>query len=539
MPWRTVLRVARVTGTQKQAMSRFLLWFAVCLLVTSLPAGLVLAEPREPVGDTATVTTTTDGPASTEDDAPDAPQETAAVIEGLPNVVGELLDLRLAAQEAVTEAEIARTVAERARVSARAAHFTATVARLRARHARAVLERWAAGLFRNEVGVHAYVDIMETGIMYPERTLDVAHWLGLVGKQRENGIAEAARLVDRAGALEQIAFDGLAKAEQAEEHASIRRGQADIILASTETALRAAVGDDFKHQLTIGPDGCPTTAPTNSIRAGLPEDVARLCARSVALASTPEAALAIKYAFRALGATYACEGSGRNLPMRYDCSSLVARAYAEGAGLLTATATWIPTTRNLLPWDGATQAAWARDIEPDEALPGDLVLYDTERISSRHVVMLLADGYMLHIAECGDISHVTGFWGYADGNGFQYLGTRRVDPMIARDPASVLDGTDPWLTDGVLTELESTLDGDATLPPVTGEPDTVSTDEGSWAAATNTGAAGIPGDAGTTVSPGTGTDGAERRVDRRALLPIRDYEAERMMGRYKDLTGVR
>lgn len=533
MPGRTVLRVARATSTKKQVTSSILLWFATCLIATSLSASRVLAEPREPVGETATVTTTTDGPDLEQDDTKDASQETTTVTDGLPNVVGELLNLRLTAQEAVTEAEIARAVAERARVSARAAHFTATVARLRARHARAVLERWAAGLFRNEIGVHAYVDIMETGIINPERTLDVAYWLALVGKQREDGIAEAARLVDRAGALERIAFDSLAKAEQAAEYASVQRAQADIILESTELVLRASVGNDFKHQLTIGPDGCPTSAPVNSIRGGLPEDVAHLCARSVALASTPEAALAIKYAFRALGATYACEGIGRNLPMRYDCSSLVARAYAEGAGLLTATETWIPTTRNLLPWDGAPQAGWARNIEPSEALPGDLVLYDTERIASRHVVMLLADGYMLHIAECGDISHVTGFWGYADGNGFRYLGTRRVDPMLARDPAGVLDGTNSWLTDGVLTEPGLTLDGDVARLPATGEPDMTSTDEDSGDAATNTDVADIPGGSGATVSQGTRTGSTERQEDRR------DHEKERMLGRYNDRNGVR
>lgn len=520
---------------------------------------MTLAEPREPVDDGRSENGDTGA-----DDTADGNDEgiAAAISDGLPTVVGELLDLRLDAQEAITEAEIARVVAERARVSARATRFTATVARLRARHARDTLERWAAGLYRNEIGVNAYVDVLETGIMSPERTSDVAHWLRLVGKQQENEIDEAARLVERAEKFERLAHQSLEKAQQAEEYANIRRAEADVILESTETALRIAVGDDFKHQLTIGPDGCPTSAPDGSIRSGVPAEIARLCARSVALAPTPEAALAIKYAFRTLGAEYACDGIGRNLPMRYDCSSLVTRAYAEGAGLLTATETWIPTTRNLLPWDGVPQAAWARTIEPDEALPGDLVLYDTEHLASRHVVMLLADGHMLHVAECGDISHVTGFWGHQDGTGYRYLGVRRVDPMLARDPPNVLDGTDPWITDGVhsapdtppdpadLDELEEERglgDGGPASPegfdevPGAGYTEGRNTANGTVNGAVTDGSSGVEGSIVDRRGPETGPWGVDRveRMERLDTVTRRDHEQERMTRRYTEIHGVR
>lgn len=529
---------------------------ALCLgILAAGPATVTLAEPPEPVdngrsenGDTAA------------DDTADGNDEgsTAAISDGLPAAVGELLDLRLDAQEAINEAEIARVVAERARVSARTARFTATVARLRARHARDILERWAAGLYRNEIGVNAYVDVLETGIMSPERTPDVAHWLGLVGKQRESAIDEAARLVESAEKFERLAYQSFEKAQQAEEYANIRRAKADVILESTETALRAAVGDDFKHQLTIGPDGCPTSAPGGSIRSGLPAEIARLCARSVALAPTPEAALAIKYAFRTLGAEYACDGIGRNLPMRYDCSSLVARAYAEGAGLLTATETWIPTTRNLLPWDGVSQAAWARTIEPDEALPGDLVLYDTEHLASRHVVMLLADGHMLHVAACGDISHVTGFWGYQDGTGYRYLGVRRVDPILARDPANVLDGTDPWITDGVhsvpdtppnpadLDELDEERGPDADGEPASeGFAEVPDAGYTEGRAAVNGAATGDSSGVGDPIvdrpDPETRPWAIDRveRLERPHTVTRRDHEQERMTRRYNESHGVR
>lgn len=522
---RTVGSVTNRTHAGRPGRTRFLCRVASCSLIAAvLTTANAHAEPREPVGDATPVTVET--------------EETSSVAEGLPTVVGELLELRIDAQEAITEAEIARAAAERARVSARATRFTATVARLRARHARDILERWAAGLYRNEIGVHTYVDVLETGIMQPERTLDVAHWLGLVGQRRENEIDEAARLVEQAERLERLAFASLSKAEQAEEYANIRRAEADIILESTETALRAAVGDDFKHQLTIGPDGCPTSAPEGSIRYGAPEEVARLCARSVALAATPEAALAIKYAFRALGAQYACDGIGRDLPMRYDCSSLVARAYAEGAGLLTATETWIPTTRNLLPWDGMTQAAWARTIDPEEALPGDLVLYDTEHLASRHVVMLLADGHMLHVAECGDISHVTGFWGYGDGTGYRYLGTRRVDPMLARDPANVLDGTDPWLTDGVHTEPETPSNPDTAVAE---EPDEAATGGDEGEPPVDPGITDETSEEPETDTPPvrTGPENIPWGTDRIEGERPRDHEEERVIRRYYDQYGVR
>jgi cell wall-associated NlpC family hydrolase len=480
------------------------------LLALALPVSIAHAEPREPrepdgYDETVTPTVTLE-----------------AVVEGLPTVVGELLELRLIAQEAITEAEIARVAAERARTRARAAGFTATVARLRARHARDILERWASSLYRNEIGVHEYVDVIETGFMMPERTLDVSHWLGIVGRDRERGITEANRLVQQAESLERLAADSLKRAEEAERFADVRRAEADVILESTETALRSAVGDNFKHQLTVGPDGCPTNAPDGSIRSSAADDVARLCARSVALAPTPEAALAIKYAFRTLGAAYACDGIGRNLPMRYDCSSLVTRAYSEGAGLLTTTDTWIPTTRNLLPWDGAVQAQWARNIEPEEALPGDLILYDTEHLASRHVVMLLADGHMLHVAECGDFSHVTGFWGYTEGTGYRYLGARRVDPAIARDPTSILDGSDPWLTDGVHATVDAlpvneVTDGDLPEDAVTLPDETAP--EGTADLPVRTGPETYAWDTGRS--------------------PSRDHELERMTRRYTDLFGVR
>jgi len=45
-------------------------------------------------------------------------------------------------------------------------------------------------------------------------------------------------------------------------------------------------------------------------------------------------------------------------------------------------------------------------------------------------VMLLAHGYMVHTNRCGDVAHVTRFWGFSPGFA-SFLGARRVDASKA------------------------------------------------------------------------------------------------------------
>lgn len=186
-------------------------------------------------------------------------------------------------------------------------------------------------------------------------------------------------------------------------------------------------------QTVVGSGGCPTSVLDGTVPAGV--DVNALCRRAVKGASTPQAAFALKWALVRLGAPYACDGVGRLAPWRYDCSSYVSRAYAEGAGLATATASWAPSTRAMLPWDGADLDPHYARIDPDRIRPGDLVLYDTcppgEVCPYRHVVMYLGalepggPDYMAHTNECGGVAHVAPFWGTSATN---FLGVRRVMP---------------------------------------------------------------------------------------------------------------
>lgn len=186
-------------------------------------------------------------------------------------------------------------------------------------------------------------------------------------------------------------------------------------------------------QTVVGPSGCPKAVLDGTVPAGV--DVRDLCRRAVKGAATPQAAFAIKWALVRLGAPYACEGVGRLAPWRYDCSSYVSRAYAEGAGLQTATEGWAPSTRTMVPWDGAALDPHYARIAPDRLKPGDLVLYDTcpagEVCDYQHVVMYLGPAtpggapLMAHTNTCGGVAHVAPFPGTDAAN---FLGVRRVIP---------------------------------------------------------------------------------------------------------------
>jgi cell wall-associated NlpC family hydrolase len=209
-------------------------------------------------------------------------------------------------------------------------------------------------------------------------------------------------------------------------------------------------------QLAIGPQGCPRTDVPATLRDGSDRiGAARLCRAAVHQAATPQAALAITWAFQHLGATYACGGSGRLLPFRMDCSSFVSRAYHEGAGLRTAGVGWAPSTRDMVPWDGVTLNRHYAYVAPAALRPGDLVLYDTcpqGGCPYKHVVMYLGspDGgktfWMAHTNACGDIAKVETFWGFP-ASGHPFLVARRVLAL----PGERVTGHVPAATSRTLT----------------------------------------------------------------------------------------
>lgn len=146
-----------------------------------------------------------------------------------------------------------------------------------------------------------------------------------------------------------------------------------------------------EHDITA--DGCPTSAPSNTLRGGSATiGIADLCAHSVAQAPTAEAAVAIKFQLNNLGVPYS--QPNRMKDGYFDCSSLAMRSYAS-SGLGVLVSGWAPNTAAI------RASKWAERISLEQTVPGDLV-YPTPG----HVVTKLADGFMVHTSRPGDVSHV-------------------------------------------------------------------------------------------------------------------------------------
>ena len=225
----------------------------------------------------------------------------------------------------------------------------------------------------------------------------------------------------------------LAMAQTDDINAAAALVQAKTQLAAIDAKL--ALLDIAPPQVLVGPDGCPTAAVPGTLRDGSEAiGVQKLCQTAVKQAATPQAALAITWAFQHLGAVYACGGAGRMLPWRADCSSYVSRAYHEGAGLGTAGDTWAPSTRDMVPWDGVKLDPHYAFVPSNLLRPGDLVLYNScpqGGCPYRHVVMYLGspDGgktvWMAHTNSCGDVAHISAFAGFPT-TGEPFLVARRV-----------------------------------------------------------------------------------------------------------------
>lgn len=182
----------------------------------------------------------------------------------------------------------------------------------------------------------------------------------------------------------------------------------DAVLATSRQVLATLPAPDPRWS-----DGCPTTAPDNTLRNGAADiGIAQLCADSVAGAPTPQAALAIKWALNHLDIPYS--QPLRNSAGYADCSSFLSRAYTAGGVPLIHPGVNAPTTKIF------AAANWAGHIAYAQAQPGDLV-----EPEPGHVVMVLAHGFIVHTSTDGDVSHVRSAY-FSD----PYL-TLRIDPAAA------------------------------------------------------------------------------------------------------------
>lgn len=280
------------------------------------------------------------------------------------------------------------------------------------------------------IEVDLVVGVLGSGPDEVLRTLDAAAYLAAAGDDEARLLREAELVLATTQAADVAASTAVQRAQDDWESLDREIEAIQDGLEADRSALDALIAA-AAPQTVVGSRGCPVSVLDGTVPLGV--DIHVLCRRAVKAASSPAAAKAIMWALVRLGAPYACEGVGRLDPWRFDCSSYVARAYAEGAGLDTAGEGWAPSTRTMVPWDGAALDPHYARLAPDRIRPGDLVFYDTcpagEECPYRHVAMYLGplepggQAYMAHTNACGGVAHVTPFWGLSVPH---LLGVRRV-----------------------------------------------------------------------------------------------------------------
>lgn len=167
----------------------------------------------------------------------------------------------------------------------------------------------------------------------------------------------------------------------------------------------AATTDLVTYQSTVGPNQCPTSAPANTLFGGA-TNIYKICSDSIKQAPTAAAARAIIAALGHLGIPYS-ETSARNGPNYYDCSSFVTKMY-ELAGVNIA-----PPGQNAPTTITIALAGWGVHLPTSAAQPGDLLEYynlDHDNLID-HVVMKLADGFVVQESGTGILSNVTAQFG--------------------------------------------------------------------------------------------------------------------------------
>lgn len=334
------------------------------------------------------------------------------------------------AREAMQVADLAKSQAESLLLAAEGmlhdAMFQATAAQAKADHAGKISRQWALDLLISQESLdRGMVDMLAFSPRDPSASQDLSLWVAQIGEYRQAQYASLTESVATYASLVAASQNRYEAAKDSLSQAVAASSTAFQAVVKAQESLDTILGQKMSYQTVVASDGCPVEVPYGTLRE-YDGTVWGLCARSVALAATPEAALAIKYAFRALGSDYACDAISRYGAFSYDCSSLVARSYGTGAGLPILDSMLTFSTRNMVPWGGGEMVSWLTPVSPAEALPGDVVLYDTFKVDTRHAVIMLADGMMLHTDSCGDVAHIRKFWGFENSYYYDYLGSRRI-----------------------------------------------------------------------------------------------------------------
>lgn len=179
-------------------------------------------------------------------------------------------------------------------------------------------------------------------------------------------------------------------------------------------------GGNDNPQTEVDAEGCPTEpGPLPQALSNGSDEIGinELCKRAIEGARNPETAEALKWAFQQVGV--AKYSQPRRMENGFaDCSSLVTRAYKEGAGVdlyEDGANAWSTQT-----FRGNMQST-APTIPQKEMMPGDYWMQDTG-----HVTFWLTDGYVLSASSSAGVIRIQKNWtggynvgGYIDVDSFK------------------------------------------------------------------------------------------------------------------------
>lgn len=315
----------------------------------------------------------------------------------------------------------ARVELESAREMERLALLAAAQAQIPLRETTLKVDQLAARTYMSG-GAPAWASVLYAET--PEEAIEISTFTAYMQSVSNSHISDADRAKSTSASAQSYAAETIKNRLALEQQVSdleANLAAAQLTVRSSMQAYQAYITAPAP-QTRVGADGCPLEVPAGTLRGGSDSiGVTKLCRKAVAAAPSPQAALAIKTAFSRLGAPYACEGVGRLGAWRFDCSSLVSRAYSESSGIPVAGPGWAPSTRDMIPWDGVSLDPHYVEIPVEDIRPGDLLLYrscTTPPCSFQHVQMALTDGFILHTNDCGDVAHITMGNGYGPGSNF-------------------------------------------------------------------------------------------------------------------------
>lgn len=397
----------RIDRPRAPFLRRTVLRATVLSLVAALTGAVLLAGP---VG--ATPDTTADDTPSTSQEARQAWLQAAADAE---KASEDLLVAQEFERQAQIDAADARVAHARASLEARNAETAALQASAEYSDYRAQLSDFANASFRDgRLGALTALLTAESSTDYLDEVASLDQvadhhrqiMLGAYDAQQaaERTLAEADQARAAAAAAQAKADEALAAAQAATETVEQRKAELDEQVV-TYRALFATLSNDEREaaiqqqqaaweaqarraaeeaaaQRNADGDGQGSAADNSTLAVSADPGATG----ELAVASSPQAQIAVDAALSKLGAPYVYGASG---PSAYDCSGLTSWAWAQ-AGVK------IPRT--------SSGQARLKSVPLDQLQPGDLITYYSP---VHHVAMYIGNGQIVHASTEGKPVYVT------------------------------------------------------------------------------------------------------------------------------------